>query len=151
MWDGKEKRPAKPGDFLILVRGRKGGLFDGILQALKRENLPVAGADRIQLLDSLPVQDLLNLVRFALCPEDDLTLAEILKGPFGGLDDDDLFQLAWPRERYAPLWPELAKSSDAKVTAVRGFLQDVIARKGQAPFEFLTHALERRRRNRDGN
>ena len=59
------------------------GLFDGILQALKREAIPVAGADRIQLLDSLAVQDLLNLIRFALCPEDDLTLAEILKGPFG--------------------------------------------------------------------
>ncbi|RYD93815.1 MAG: double-strand break repair helicase AddA, partial [Sphingomonadales bacterium] len=83
VWDKTQQRPARPGDFLILVRGRTGGLFDGILQALKRRNIPVAGADRIQLLDSLPVQDLLNLVRFALCPEDDLTLAEILKGPFG--------------------------------------------------------------------
>lgn len=143
VWDGKEQRPARPGDFLILVRGRIGGLFDGILQALKRENLPVAGADRIQLLDSLAVQDLLNLVRFALCPEDDLTLAEILKGPFGGLDDDALFRLANPRAEYAPLWPELTKSKDAKVVAVRAFLLDVLARRHQAPFEFLTHALER--------
>jgi ATP-dependent helicase/nuclease subunit A len=85
VWDKSEQRPCKPGDFLILVKGRTGGLFDGILQALKRENVPVAGADRIQLLDSLAVQDLLNLIRFALCPEDDLTLAEILKGPFAAV------------------------------------------------------------------
>ena len=41
VWDNGGKRPAKPGDFLILVHGRTGGLFDGILQALKRENIPV--------------------------------------------------------------------------------------------------------------
>ena len=49
VWEKNQQRPARPGDFLILVRGRTGGLFDGILQALKRENIPVAGADRIQL------------------------------------------------------------------------------------------------------
>jgi ATP-dependent helicase/nuclease subunit A len=52
---GKNKqRPAKPGDFLILVKRRTGGIFDGILQQLKARNIPVAGADRIQLLDSAP-------------------------------------------------------------------------------------------------
>jgi len=141
VWDGIEKRPARPGDFLILVRGRIGGLFDGILQALKRENLPVAGADRIQLLDSLAVQDLLNLVRFALCPEDDLTLAEILKGPFGGLDDNALFAIANPRK--ASLWREVEASKAANIAPVRAFLLDVLARRHQPPFEFLIHALER--------
>lgn len=141
VWDRKELRPALPGDFLILVRGRTGGLFDAILQALKRENLPVAGADRIQLLDSLAVQDLLNLVRFALCPEDDLTLAEILKGPFGGLEDDDLFTIANPRK--GRLWPEVLGTTDRKLSPIRDFLVDVLARRHQAPFEFLAHALER--------
>ena len=143
VWDKTEKRPCKPGDFLILVKGRTGGLFDGILQALKRENVPVAGADRIQLLDSLAVQDLLNLIRFALCPEDDLTLAEILKGPFGGLDDERLFALAHPRKGY--LWTELRESPDASLRAIRAFLTDVLARAHQPPYEFLTHALERGR------
>ena len=44
VWDKKQQRPARPGDFLILVRGRTGGPFDGILQALKRENIRVAGS-----------------------------------------------------------------------------------------------------------
>ncbi len=149
--DKKEYRPARPGDFLILVRGRVGGLFDGILQSLKRENIPVAGADRIQLLDSLAVQDLLNLIRFALCPEDDLALAEILKGPFGvyttkagpaWFNDDDLFAIAEPRGQ-ASLWTALLASTDRKFAPVRAFLTDVLARAHQPPYEFLTHALER--------
>jgi ATP-dependent helicase/nuclease subunit A len=141
VWDKNEKRPCKPGDFLILVKGRTGGLFDGILQALKRENVPVAGADRIRLLDSLAVQDLLNLIRFALCPEDDLTLAEILKGPFGGLDDDRLFAIAHPRT--GDLWTALRQTQDPTLDSIRTFLADVLARAHQPPYEFLTHALER--------
>lgn len=153
VWD-KEKseyRPARPGDVLILVRGRTGGLFDGILQSLKRENIPVAGADRIQLLDSLAAQDLLNLIRFALCPEDDLTLAEILKGPFGAyttkgaidwLNDDDLFAIAQPRGE-ASLWSALLAAKPDRYAPVRAFLTDVLARAHTPPYEFLTHALER--------
>ena len=150
VWENGKKRAAQPGDFLILVRGRTGGLFDGILQALKRENIPVAGADRIKLLYSLTVQDLLNLARFALCPEDDLTLAEILKGPFGAfiagnelrwLDDDHLFALANPRKGH--LWPALQAATEPHFAPVRAFLADVLARRHTPPYEFLTHALER--------
>ena len=146
VWDRGEQRPCRPGDFLILVRGRVGGLFDAVLQALKRKNIAVAGADRIQLLDSLAVQDLLNLVRFALAPEEDLPLAEIIKGPFGGLggemlDDGALFDLAYGRK--TTLWQALQVSSDDRFTAIKAFLADVLARRHQAPFEFLTHALER--------
>jgi ATP-dependent helicase/nuclease subunit A len=141
VWDGRQSRPAGPGDFLILVKRRTGGFFDAVLQQLKLQRLPVAGADRIQLLDSLPVQDLLNLVRFALCPEDDLVLAEILKGPFGGLNDDDLLELAY--ERPASLWREVQGSKSARVAKPRTFLADLLIRTGEAPFEFLTRALER--------
>ena len=137
VWEKNQQRPARPGDFLILVRGRTGGLFDGILQALKRENIPVAGADRIQLLDSLAVQDLLNLIRFALCPEDDLAIAEVLKGPFGGLNDDELFAIANPRT--GRLWPAVQAAN----IPVAAFLENVLERRHQPPFEFLTHALER--------
>ncbi|MEZ5937185.1 MAG: double-strand break repair helicase AddA [Hyphomonadaceae bacterium] len=149
VWTRHGQRPCTPGDFLILVRGRKGGLFDAVLQALKRERLPVAGADRLALLDSLPVQDLLNLVRFALCPEDDLTLAEIIKGPFGRwddpsdawLDDSDLIALAPGRKD--TLWRTLLANGDARYARLKTFLSDALARRFQPPFEFLTHALER--------
>ena len=142
VWSKGKLRPARPGDFLILVRGRTGGLFDAIIKALKREGLPVAGADRIDLLDSLPVQDLLNLIRFVLCPEDDLALAEILTGPFGELNEDEhLFGLAYGRGA-EPLWTRVQQSKDADIQTVATFLGDCLRRRDQPAFEFLTHALE---------
>ncbi|MEZ6030934.1 MAG: double-strand break repair helicase AddA [Hyphomonadaceae bacterium] len=149
VWEKGKQRPARPGDFLILVKRRTGGIFDAILQQLKARDIPVAGADRILLLDSAPVQDVLNLVRFALCPADDLTLAEILKGPFGAhaeggdfpwLDDNDLFDLAIDRQ--GRLWDQLRASKSERFAPLRAFLEDVLARRHQPPFEFITHALE---------
>ncbi len=139
VWDGRKQRPARPGDFLILVKGRVSGTFDAVLDALKRENVPVAGADRLRLLESLAVQDLLNLIRFVLCPEDDLVLAEILKGPFGAIDDAALEELAWDRKGES-LWSRLMQADPHET--IRGFLEGLIERRHEPPFEFLTHALE---------
>ncbi len=144
VFDDGKMRPARPGDVLILVRGRKGGLFDAIIKALKTHNIPVAGADRIELLDSLPVQDLLNLIRFALCPQDDLTLAEILTGPFGGLNENDhLFPLAHARGD-ASLWSRVLESELADIAPIREFLIGCLERKHIQPYEFLTAVLETR-------
>jgi ATP-dependent helicase/nuclease subunit A len=140
IWEKGQPRAAQPGDYLVLVKGRTGGLFDNILQALKTARLPVAGADRIQLLDSLPVQDMLNLMRFALCPEDDLVLAEILKGPFVGLDDDDLLELAY--DRPADLWAQVRASANPRFASARATLSDLFDRRHQAPYEFLARTLE---------
>lgn len=139
VWENNVRRPARPGDFLVLVKGRVSGVFDAVLEALKRENLPVAGADRLRLLDSLAVQDLLNLVRFALCPEDDLVLAEILKGPFGGVTDQALEDLAWDRGG-ASLWSRLQASGSPAETLA--FLEALLERRHEPPFELLTWALE---------
>lgn len=140
--DEGEIRPARPGDVLILVRGRKGGLFDAIIKSLKTHDIPVAGADRIELLDSLPVQDLLNLIRFALCPQDDLTLAEILTGPFGGLNENDhLFPLAHDRGETS-LWSRVLESDMEEIAPIRDFLQACIDRRHIQPYEFFIAVLE---------
>ena len=57
------------GDVLILVR-RRSALFHEIIRALKREGVPVAGADRLQLSEHGVFQDLLALGRFARFPGD---------------------------------------------------------------------------------
>ncbi|MGH6909635.1 MAG: UvrD-helicase domain-containing protein, partial [Phenylobacterium sp.] len=53
-------RPANAGDILILVR-RRGALFEEILRALKRAEVPVAGADRLTLSGHIIFDDLLAL------------------------------------------------------------------------------------------
>lgn len=97
-----------PGDVLILVQ-RRDAFFEAMLKALKRAAVPVAGADRMRLAHQLAVQDLLALIEVMLLPEDDLTLAAVLKSPLIGLDDDDLFAL----RQAAPtssLWAALGRS-----------------------------------------
>jgi ATP-dependent helicase/nuclease subunit A len=91
-----KRRALRYGDVLVLVR-RRGKAFDAIIQALKRAGIPVAGADRLKLTEHIAINDLMNLADALLLPQDDLALAVALKSPLFGLDDDDLFKLAWQR------------------------------------------------------
>jgi len=90
-------RGTRPKDVLILVRQR-GPLFEAIIRALKNQRIPVAGADRLKLIEHIAVLDLMALADCVLLPDDDLALASVLKSPLFGLDDDDLFKLAWNRK-----------------------------------------------------
>ncbi|VIO66721.1 double-strand break repair helicase AddA [Bradyrhizobium ivorense] len=116
------RRPLRYGDMLILVR-RRGNAFDAVIQALKHAGIPVAGADRLKLTEHIAIIDLMNLADALLLPQDDLALAVALKSPLFGLDDDDLFKLAYNR---------------------RGSLRDALA--AQAPgderFATVLHRLE---------
>ncbi|MGZ3289604.1 MAG: 3'-5' exonuclease, partial [Xanthobacteraceae bacterium] len=85
------------GDVLILVR-RRGNIFDAAIQALKHAGIPVAGADRLKLTEHIAIIDLMNLADALLLPQDDLALTVALKSPLFGLDDDDLFALAFGRK-----------------------------------------------------
>lgn len=99
-------RRLKAGDVMILVR-RRNVFFEAMVQALKAANVPVAGADRMRLAEQVAVQDLLALGRFCLLPQDDLTLATILKGPLFGFSEEDLFALCWNRGDKVTVWQTL--------------------------------------------
>jgi ATP-dependent helicase/nuclease subunit A len=91
------RRRLSYGDVLVLVR-RRGNIFDAAIQALKHAGIPVAGADRLKLTEHIAIIDLMSLADALLLPQDDLALAVALKSPLFGLDDDDLFTLAWGRK-----------------------------------------------------
>ncbi len=101
--DGKP-RPIRAGGILILCRTR-GAQTDAINRALKTAGIPIAGADRMHLTEHIAVMDLMALARVALLPEDDLSLAALLKSPLIGLSEDALFDLAYGRE--GSLWDAL--------------------------------------------
>ena len=90
-------RKMRPGDVLVLVRRRK-AFVGHLVRALKQRGVPLAGTDRLRLTDSLAVQDCLAFLDCLLLPEDDLTLAAVLKGPFCGLSEDSLMTLAIDRK-----------------------------------------------------
>ena len=97
-------RPIRPGDILVLVR-RRTPFVDELVRCLKNHEVPVAGTDRMVLTKQMAVMDLMALGAFLLLPDDDLTLAVVLKGPLLGFNDDDLLALA--RGRKGTLWAEL--------------------------------------------
>jgi ATP-dependent helicase/nuclease subunit A len=59
--------------------------------------VPIAGVDRLVLTDHIAVKDMLALVQFLLLPEDDLTLACLLRSPLYDIDEQTLFTLAHDR------------------------------------------------------
>ncbi len=111
-WIGKRviaatNKPVKAEDILILLQSR-GPLFSMLIAELRKANVPVAGADRLNLLESLAIQDLLVLAQWLQLPDDDYALSCILKSPLvpKPLNEDQLFELAHNRGSTS-LWQRL--------------------------------------------
>ncbi len=126
-------RPMRPSDILVLVQKRT-AFFDAVIRNLKYAGVPVAGADRLKLTESIAVQDMLSLAKFTLLPSDDLSLAEVLKSPFFGWDDDQLFDIAYDRK--ISLWAALPDGIERKT------LTRIKTLAGRfAPYEFFARTL----------
>ncbi len=137
--DTPVRRPARASDIMILVR-RRTALVDAMIRSLKANEIDVAGSDRMALVDQLAVQDLLALADFLLLPEDDLTLATVLKGPLFGLDDDDLFTLAHGRGK-ASLWSRLQAAPAPYQTAADALRSLLTKTDFVQPYELLKGIL----------
>jgi ATP-dependent helicase/nuclease subunit A len=137
----KDARAIVPGDIMILVRRRNAFAQEMIRQLMERK-IPVAGADRMVLLDQIAIADLIALGRFVLLPEDELNLAALLKSPLIGLGEGELYVLAQPREEH--LWDELSKrkhENDAFANA-HAFLANALSQADYLPpFEFYANTL----------
>ncbi len=134
-------RPIGAGDIMVLVR-RRTAFVEALVRELKDRRVPVAGVDRMTLMEQLAVMDLLAIARFVLLPEDDLTLAVVLKGPLIGLDDEALFRIAHGRD--GSLWRALGQAAegDPALAAARQVLATWLARADQVtPFAFFSEVL----------
>ena len=137
-------RPTAAGDFLILVR-RRNALFHEIIRALKREGVASGGADRLKLSEHIVFQDLVALGRLARFPDDDLTLAALLRSPFCDVSEESLFDLAHDRGR-ASLWARLnARAGErpewAAAREILGWAR--VEANARPPFDFYSRALSR--------
>jgi ATP-dependent helicase/nuclease subunit A len=134
--------PIGAGDVMILVR-RRTRFVAPLIRALKARDVPVAGVDRLALTEPLAIQDLMALGRFLLLPEDDLTLAALLKSPLIGLDEDRLFILAHGRQ--GSLWNALLAAAETDARAfepARAWLAKLLAEVDFArPFELYAGVL----------
>ncbi|MBV8061697.1 MAG: double-strand break repair helicase AddA [Alphaproteobacteria bacterium] len=133
-------RHVRPDDIMILLRQR-GSFADLMVRALKKHGVPVTGVDRMHLIKQLPVMDVLALVQFILLPEDDLTLACLLRSPLLGVSEDALMQLALPERQ--SLWQALQRVRDQPAwSAVYGYLSNWLSRGDyMKPLALLTEIL----------
>ena len=133
-------RPVHAGDFLILVQSRS-QLFTEIIRACKQRDLPIAGADRLKLAAELAVKDLLALLSFLDTPDDNLSLAAVLRSPLCGLGEADLFDLA--HGRAGNLWESLQEAWPG-FEPVTAFLADMRAQVDfLRPYDLLERVLIR--------
>ncbi|MFD1624944.1 double-strand break repair helicase AddA [Azospirillum griseum] len=141
-------RAIQPGDIMVLVR-RRTDFVTELVRALKERGVPVAGVDRMVLTQQLAVMDALALADFLLLPDDDLTLATLLKGPLIGLTEEELFTLAqvsMPNGRRGTLWRALVARAehDPAFRPARRYLGDLLARTDfSAPYELFAGLLNR--------
>jgi ATP-dependent helicase/nuclease subunit A len=127
---------------LILVRQR-GELFEAIIRALKYEKVEVAGADRLVLTEHIAVMDLMALADALLLPQDDLALATVLRSPLFGFSDDDLFAIAWDRNRSSLHAALTRKSAEREIfqQAAARLAELAQAARSQSPFAFFAFVL----------
>lgn len=148
-WIGQNTLPARgrtvrAGDIMVLVR-RRDRLVGELVRALKQKGVPVAGVDRLVLSNQMAVQDLLALGRVLLLPEDDLTLAGVLKSPLFGLSEDELFDLTWNRPK-PRLWHSLQSKAetDPRLAEIADQLRTLMAAADYLPpYELFQMILNR--------
>ncbi len=110
--EGKQRGgPLTAGDVMILVR-KRGDLAALLVARLQKEGVPVAGVDRLRLASPLAVKDCLAALRFAVQPDDDLTLASLLVSPICGWTQEQLYDVAHVK-REGSLWRHLREISSS--------------------------------------
>jgi ATP-dependent helicase/nuclease subunit A len=142
--EGTGKR-LSAGDVMVLVRKRD-RFVHALARSLKNRNIPVAGADRLSLPGHIAVKDMMALGRFLIQPEDDLSLAAVLRSPIFALDEDDLFALSAGRGKGASLFASLRARGETDIV-VAGVAEKLDAWASEAAFrpvfEFYSGVLGR--------
>jgi len=135
-WLVSKGRPLEPGDILFLLRSR-GEMASMLVAQLHEREVPVAGIDRLRLLQPLVVQDLLAAIKFVLQPNDDFSLACVLVSPIIGWSQGTLLQYGYVGDRKGSLWQHIRDRPE--LTAQMAPLRDMLA---MADFTTVYHFLE---------
>jgi ATP-dependent helicase/nuclease subunit A len=128
-------KPLVPGDIMILLRTRS-DLASSLVGRLHAVGVPVAGIDRLRLLEPIAVQDMLAAVRFVLQPSDDMSLACLLVSPIFGWSPEKMLQYGY-RENGISLWRHIRDQLDLSTEVEE--LREILAK---ADFTTSYHFLE---------
>ncbi len=135
-WLVSKNRPLEPGDIMFLLRSR-GDMASMLVAQLHKRDVPVAGVDRLRLLQPLVVQDLLAAIKFVLQPNDDFSLACLLVSPIIGWSQDTLLQYGYVGDRTGSLWQHIRDRPELEPQIAP--LRDMLS---MADFNTVYHFLE---------
>ncbi|OGR88729.1 MAG: hypothetical protein A3J74_07285 [Elusimicrobia bacterium RIFCSPHIGHO2_02_FULL_57_9] len=107
-----------------------------LLEAFKSRGIPYAVEMERHFYGMQEVIDLINLLRVLDNPEDRRALAGLLRSPLSGLNDADLYRLAW-----ADGLTYLKDSADEKIGRLFAALRRLRAQVGRAPLTALVQAV----------
>jgi ATP-dependent helicase/nuclease subunit A len=111
VWDSRENltRPARPSDIAILSRTR--APLDIYIDELLDAGIPAINSGGGDLLETRTAEDMVALLRFISDPSDDIALASLLRGPFFGVSDIQLYELSRVREKDETWWSLLSRQN----------------------------------------
>jgi len=144
---GGRARAVAPQDILILVQ-KRGALFNEIIRALKSNNIPTPGADRLLVNSHIAVQDLRALAEVLLNPNDDLTLAALLRSPLFDISEQELELICIGRKKNISVWQTLgalAKTNTKTNKWAKTAYDDIFNMRSsldfERPYEFFAQVL----------
>lgn len=131
-------KPLKPGDIMVLFRKRT-ELSSLLVARLHALGVPVAGIDRMHIDEQLAVQDLVAAIRFALQPQDDLSLACLLVSPLIGWTQEQLLEFGHRQEKVS-LWQHI-RSNEALSSDVAPLHNMLASADFTTPYQFIEQIL----------
>lgn len=104
--DKNINRPPRYNEIAILLRSRT---HQSKLESeLRKNNIPFAIYGGRGFYSSAEIIDITNYLRFLINSNDDIALAGVLRSPYFGLSDVDLYRLAPEKDSVTKLWQRLS-------------------------------------------
>lgn len=103
--ENQSPRATKYSDIIILARNRTH--LAQLEHALREQHIPYSSIYDGEFLSQLEVQDILSLLTYLIQSHNDLALAQVLRSPLYGMNDQDLMEISCQPETS---WHEKLKS-----------------------------------------
>ncbi|MFN6965067.1 MAG: UvrD-helicase domain-containing protein [Pyrinomonadaceae bacterium] len=123
VWDKRldGTRPVRPSDIAILSRTRD--VLNVYIEKLLEAGVPAVNTGGGRLLETRVAMDLIALLRFVSDNTDDIALVSLLRGPFFGVSDRELYEISLERktgsEEREAWWHLLRRRGEQLPAAVR--------------------------------
>ena len=131
-----------PDDIMVLVQRRE-PFVQSLIRELKKKNIKTSGSDKIVLPKFPAIRDLMNIIRFAINPNNDANLAFVLRSPICRWTETELYNICANRNPDIPLWKILSDKNPETYAN----LSQIVAMNNMQPFSFFSEILNEYRAN----